>query len=470
MLRLNIGNSSVSFTGYKNIDDIKVAADGSFKLKDIKDNSVCAVKLHYVLETLGSDVSHPSLSSFLKELYRVCRHGAVIEICANHANFLSGHMVPEVANIVNEKFLLNFDKTQASQISHKNYLPFALKHDVDFKLIKTTQEFSIGAKQFLNNGQPKTAEDFISVFSDPNAVEYCTYYLMCNKRNPEDLSPDLYAVTHWPDIPNFAMRLYDLNRGSMFGSRGIKTYGVWEPHVTTSFNFILQRLDVKNTPVVFANIGANLGWYTLFAAISTKNFKVDAFEPTPETLDILNENIELNDVKDRVHVHTIALSDSKGEAEFFIDNDNAGSNSLMLFEEGKAEQQARNKGVEGHQVIKVKTDTLDSVYLNQPRDKWPTVILMDVEGHEQKVLDGAKELFNKGFRPIILVEFSPVLMKLRGACTYYSDLISKFGYSAFITNHELTAISKEELDAYYKELSSNNAEGSHLDLLFMPNN
>lgn len=466
MRRLYFGSPVASVVGYENMKEISVSDNHEFKLKGVADNSVCAVKIHHVLETLGSKRSDPLLSEFLKELYRVCRPGAVIEIRAKHSNYLSSKQVPEIVNIVNEVFLSNFDKSLASDRSEQSQ-DFAFKHGIDFKLIKETQNFNQNVTELLSSNKLRRAEDFIAVFNDPNAVDYCSFYLMCNKGSPEALNPDNYAVTHWLDVPNFGMRIYDLSRGSMFGSRFIKDNGAWEAPVSLAFKFVMERFDQVNTPLVFANIGANLGWYTLLGAILTKNFKVHAFEPTPETLEILRENIAINDLQDRISVFDIALSDAKGEADFFIDNDNAGSNSLMLYEEGEAEQRARAQGVDGHKVIKVKTETLDNMYLNKPKEQWPNVILMDVEGHEQKVFDGAHQLFEKGFRPYIFVEFSPALMALRGSCTYYKDLVNKYGYNIHMADQNLSEVPVAELENTYNSLM-NNTQGLHLDLLLVP--
>lgn len=469
MLRLNIGNGAFSFAGYKDIPDISVSSDGTFSLKDVKDNSVCAVKLYYVLEKLGSERNLPSVKEFMKELYRVCRDGAVIEIRAHYDAFLSNYNVPGVVNVVNDAFVQNFDKEVAALNSRVGSLAGALDYDVDFKLLKTSHVYAPEATEFIAEALNKQASEIVSFFSNPNVVDHVHFYLMCNKGEPGARPSNLYAATNWPDSPNFGMRIYDVNRGSMFGSRGIKKYGVWEPHVSASVAYILKRLDKIDTPVIFANIGANLGWYTLFAAVNTNHVTVDAFEPTPETLEILNENIKINDLEDRVTVYPLALSDSKGEAEFFIDLDNAGSNSLMLFEEGYSELKAKEAGVEGHKVIKVQTDTLDNIYGAKKDILWPAILLMDVEGHEQKVFDGAAKLFEKNWRPIICVEFSPALMKLRGKCTYYRDLVEKYRYGVFICrdgNLEQTDV--DTLDIFYKRNSENNASAAHLDLMFLP--
>ena len=49
----------------------------------------------------------------------------------------------------------------------------------------------------------------------------------------------------------------------------------------------------KKSNIVF-DVGANIGYYSLLAAISNKEAKVFAFEPVPRIYEYLNHNIELN--------------------------------------------------------------------------------------------------------------------------------------------------------------------------------
>ena len=50
---------------------------------------------------------------------------------------------------------------------------------------------------------------------------------------------------------------------------------------------LLALYASKYVKFKFANIGANLGWYSLLASKFTSHVTVDAFEPTPEFLAIL---------------------------------------------------------------------------------------------------------------------------------------------------------------------------------------
>jgi hypothetical protein len=86
-LRLNLGCGNRKLAGWVNVD--KVAACDPDQVCDLEqfpwpwpDNSVEAVQLHHVLEHLGA--STDTYLGIVKELYRVCRGGAKIEIAVPH--------------------------------------------------------------------------------------------------------------------------------------------------------------------------------------------------------------------------------------------------------------------------------------------------------------------------------------------------------------------------------------------------
>lgn len=115
---------------------------------------------------------------------------------------------------------------------------------------------------------------------------------------------------------------------------------------------------------LFVDIGANLGAFTLLAAGIAKA-RVLAIEPAPETLPWLREHITLNGLSDRVEVAATALSDAPGEIRM-----TAGLG---------ASNRVSDDG------IAVPVTTLDALL----GGRVPTLIKLDVEGHEAPVLRGA---------------------------------------------------------------------------------
>ena len=66
--------------------------------------------------------------------------------------------------------------------------------------------------------------------------------------------------------------------------------GIYEPDLTSAFTKYLEADDT------ILDVGASFGWYTTLFAKSATTGKVIAYEPTPDTFDILEENIVLNEM------------------------------------------------------------------------------------------------------------------------------------------------------------------------------
>lgn len=135
------------------------------------------------------------------------------------------------------------------------------------------------------------------------------------------------------------------------------------------------------------DIGANIGNHTIFFAKFLNSEQVYAFEPYPANFSTLAQNISLNHLN--VLAYEIALSDKEGEMILYnSQSDNFGGFSLHNYSNGSSF------------VVKnsVPVKTLDSYNLNDI-----TMIKIDVENHENEVLEGAKETILRN-KPIIFVE------------------------------------------------------------------
>ncbi len=127
-------------------------------------------------------------------------------------------------------------------------------------------------------------------------------------------------------------------------------------------------LHVLRCGDVFVDVGANVGSYTILAALL--GARVVAVEPIPETFDRLIENVRLNGMESAVTAHRVGLSDRSGTLRFTTDQGTI--NHVM----------AETESLAGTDVAVV---TLDSILT----DVSPALIKIDVEGHELAVLNGA---------------------------------------------------------------------------------
>lgn len=158
-------------------------------------------------------------------------------------------------------------------------------------------------------------------------------------------------------------------------------YGGWEPRAQD-----LMTRHLRPGSVAY-DLGANYGMHSLLMArLVGDSGHVYAFEPVPEILSCLKENVGLNKFSNVACVEC-AASDTVGEATFSLGH-HRGAGHLSEVEHGAT--------------IRVKTTTLDD-FVVRDNHQPPDFIKIDVEGAEGRALRGAETVLGR-YRPILLID------------------------------------------------------------------
>ena len=162
---------------------------------------------------------------------------------------------------------------------------------------------------------------------------------------------------------------------------------------------LLQRLiNVIQNKDVFYDIGAHIGIISLTASIfgKSKQLAVFAFEPHPETVQRLKENIVLNDVD--IKVYQIAMGDYCGQTKLHVGNFGDGKNTII------------SSVLKDEKFIKIPIITVDRfVHQGHPT---PNLVKIDVEGYEMNVLLGMEETLKNNSVRHLFIEVHPNLLKM----------------------------------------------------------
>jgi FkbM family methyltransferase len=167
------------------------------------------------------------------------------------------------------------------------------------------------------------------------------------------------------------------------GNAGMES-GTFEPVETALMGSVLRDSDV------FVNVGANIGYYCCLA-LRTGAYVV-AFEPMPGNLYWLYRNISANGWQQRAEIFPMALANRIGLVDIF---GGATGASLIRGWAGTPEQY----------VTTVPVSTMDTVLGGRFKDR-RCVIVVDVEGAEKLVLEGAESFLSRIPKPIWMVEVS----------------------------------------------------------------
>jgi FkbM family methyltransferase len=161
----------------------------------------------------------------------------------------------------------------------------------------------------------------------------------------------------------------------------------YEPRTT---DFLIETLKPGD---VFVDVGASHGYFTLIAASRVGPAgRVYAFEPNPPVFRQLAAHVRLNGYDGRVRLADIALSDTNGQATFFVSRcaTNSGLSSLQATEE-----RLREGLLSTHHTVRVTAETFDSWYARIAPGPI-AVVKIDVEGAEDRVFDGMVSTLRSG--------------------------------------------------------------------------
>ena len=162
---------------------------------------------------------------------------------------------------------------------------------------------------------------------------------------------------------------------------------------------------------VLVDVGANVGMYTVFAAL-TRGVKVHAFEPEAQNFALLNSNIALNGLDGQARAYPLALSDRRGVQLLHLSDLRAGGSCHSLGAEVGFDLQPRaaafSQGSYGM--------TLDELVATG-EIPMPNHLKIDVDGFEHKVLAGAMTVLSDARLRSVLVELNTHLAEHRAVVT-----------------------------------------------------
>lgn len=151
----------------------------------------------------------------------------------------------------------------------------------------------------------------------------------------------------------------------------------------------LTWIDKATPDSVLWDIGANIGSYAIYAALS-KKIKVVAFEPSPFNIEFLARNIWLNNLEAQVTVVPNALSSDATQAKLLMKSIEWG-NSGSSFGENYAEDGQPIEVEFEYQTVGFSMDQAIT-WLGLPQ---PDYIKIDVDGIEGLILSGGTKVLSK---------------------------------------------------------------------------
>ena len=213
------------------------------------------------------------------------------------------------------------------------------------------------------------------------------------------------------------------------------------------FNLISRFLKEGDTAF---DIGANMGFYTIWFSKFIKNGRIYSFEPDERNYERLRKNIEINRMTNLITAHKKAVSDVNDIILFSKSLD--GENHIMTRE---------SKSLE---TVRIEAITLDS-FCFEFNVKNIDYLKIDVEGFETFVLLGGAEMFRQKKIDIVQLELNQAILNSGKTISEIISLLESYDYnlcSYDVDRNELKPISYQSKRENYFAVASLEAINNRL--------
>ena len=163
---------------------------------------------------------------------------------------------------------------------------------------------------------------------------------------------------------------------------------------------------------VIIDIGANIGFFTIYALIKNPNSQILAVEANPKNFEILKNNIYENSLSDNVRVFNYVVTSEPGLQPFYLSS-NSGWSSIY-----------NERGAKNGKIIHVDSTSLSRLLENNKLNVID-LLKIDIEGAEYDIM--LKDKFLENF--IVKELFIEVDKRPRDKRYEYHDIIN------FLSNH-----------------------------------
>ena len=176
---------------------------------------------------------------------------------------------------------------------------------------------------------------------------------------------------------------------------------------TTIFTKEPETLDwinnfVDNNDLIFWDIGANVGIYSIYSAIKYNNIKVVAFEPSTSNLRVLSRNISINNFSNKIIINQTPLFDKdfgfhKLNEEGFDEGGALNAFSVDYGYDGKKFNPKNSYSIYGTSINFLLSNNILEI---------PDYIKIDVDGIEDLILKGGEKYLKHEKIKSILIELN----------------------------------------------------------------
>ncbi len=175
----------------------------------------------------------------------------------------------------------------------------------------------------------------------------------------------------------------------------VKTFENKEPETLNWINKF--QLEKK---IIFWDIGANIGLYSIYAALKFDKIDIFAFEPSTSNLRVLSRNISINKFQDKIKIISLPLSDEANNFSIFNESKFQEGGALNTFKENYDFTGKISNFENKYNLLGTNIDEL----IKKEIIPIPDYIKIDVDGIEHLILKGGLQFLSHEKIKSILIE------------------------------------------------------------------
>tara|TARA_B100000787_G_C16150397_1_gene276277 strand:+ start:232 stop:1098 length:867 start_codon:yes stop_codon:yes gene_type:complete len=163
----------------------------------------------------------------------------------------------------------------------------------------------------------------------------------------------------------------------------------------------IDNFDINNE-IIFWDIGANIGLFSIYASIKHKKINVYSFEPSTSNLRTLSRNISINNLQEKIVINQFPLNLKPNNYQVLKET---------RFQEGCASNSfGEDFGFDGNKIYEMNSYYLFGNSINNLLEnkilEIPNYIKIDVDGIEHLILEGANKFLNSDILKSMSVEIN----------------------------------------------------------------
>lgn len=235
--------------------------------------------------------------------------------------------------------------------------------------------------------------------------------------------------------------------------------------ISKSIHFLIEKgkVDPKGKGTLL-DVGGNNGITTISMLVGNFFAHSAIIEPEPSNFKLMNENLKLNNLADKVVSFQYAVSDKSETLVFELSPDNLGDHRVRNSKDGRQTKESFSES--RRETISVQSMPLPEVVSQVPPEIANKIELVwiDIQGHEGYLFRGAKEWFIKTKVPVMVEVWPYVIMRSGISAGEFFEIVSSiWNYYYILRRGRFVRYPIQTFDCFLDELGVDGSE----NIIFM---